>query len=129
MMQTSSALLALLMALALSSVSAYGEYCCKAICSAVVYLSSVIEIFSDPSKWNSNLTYILHNNIISSSSFSAPSFVPRSHGVVSPLPKNVVASHVYGTRRTQSKSNDIKMMPIGVPKVAYRVPGSQQADW
>jgi hypothetical protein len=21
------------------------------------------------------------------------------------------------------------MMPIGVPKVAYRVPGSQQADW
>merc|ERR1719327_1207703 len=22
-----------------------------------------------------------------------------------------------------------KMMPIGVPKVAYRVPGAQQADW
>ena len=21
------------------------------------------------------------------------------------------------------------MMPIGVPKVAYRVPGAQQADW
>ena len=21
------------------------------------------------------------------------------------------------------------MMPIGVPKVAYRIPGSQQADW
>jgi hypothetical protein len=23
----------------------------------------------------------------------------------------------------------ITMMPIGVPKVAYRVPGSQSADW
>jgi len=25
--------------------------------------------------------------------------------------------------------NDIKMMPIGVPKVAYRVPGGQGAEW
>ena len=23
----------------------------------------------------------------------------------------------------------VRMMPIGVPKVAYRVPGSSQADW
>jgi hypothetical protein len=58
----------------------------------------------------------------------APSFVPRNHGVISPMPKNVVASRVYGPR-AQSKANQIKMMPIGVPKVAYRVPGSQQADW
>ena len=56
---------------------------------------------------------------------SAPSFVPRSHGVVGPMPKQVVANRVYGG----SRRNDIKMMPIGVPKVAYRVPGSQQADW
>jgi len=59
----------------------------------------------------------------------APSFVPRDHGVVSPMPKHVIASKVYGSRKTTSRSNDIKMMPIGVPKVAYRVPGSQQADW
>lgn len=25
--------------------------------------------------------------------------------------------------------NSLVMMPIGVPKVAYRVPGSQSADW
>jgi hypothetical protein len=56
----------------------------------------------------------------------APSFVPRSHGVVSPLSKNVVAASVYSSRGSRQ---DIKMMPIGVPKVAYRVPGSQQADW
>mmetsp|Transcript_12395 Transcript_12395/g.27936 ORF Transcript_12395/g.27936 Transcript_12395/m.27936 type:complete len:262 (-) Transcript_12395:243-1028(-) len=59
----------------------------------------------------------------------APSFVPRSHGVLAPLPKQVVASRVYGGSATASRRNDIKMMPIGVPKVAYRVPGSQQADW
>lgn len=34
-------------------------------------------------------------------------------------PKKVV-SNVY---------NNLKMMPIGVPKVAYRVPGSPSADW
>jgi len=59
---------------------------------------------------------------------SAPSFVPRNHGVVSPLPKNVVASQVYN-RAQSNKANQITMMPIGVPKVAYRTPGSQQADW
>jgi ATP-dependent Clp protease protease subunit len=55
----------------------------------------------------------------------APSFVPRSHGVLGPMPKQVVASRAFGV----TSRNDIKMMPIGVPKVAYRVPGSQQADW
>jgi len=58
----------------------------------------------------------------------APSFVPRDHGVISPMSKNVIASRIYGSK-AQSKANQIKMMPIGVPKVAYRVPGSQQADW
>jgi hypothetical protein len=55
--------------------------------------------------------------------FTAPSFVPKLNGVVAPMPK-FGHSNIYSTRR-----NDIKMMPIGVPKVAYRVPGSQQADW
>mmetsp|Transcript_8305 Transcript_8305/g.13142 ORF Transcript_8305/g.13142 Transcript_8305/m.13142 type:complete len:269 (-) Transcript_8305:52-858(-) len=65
----------------------------------------------------------------------APSFVPRHHGVISPMPKNVVASQVYGSskgrnsKHMSSGAGSIKMMPIGVPKVAYRVPGSQQADW
>merc|ERR1712060_201981 len=27
------------------------------------------------------------------------------------------------------RSHQIKMMPIGVPKVAYRVPGAETADW
>ena len=74
-----------------------------------------------PSEISSNLFISLYSKLL-----LAPSFVPRSHGVVSPLPKNVVASQVYGS--SSSRSN-IKMMPIGVPKVAYRVPGSQQADW
>lgn len=58
----------------------------------------------------------------------APSFVPRDHGAVTPISKNVAASHVFASNR-RSRPNDIKMMPIGVPKVAYRVPGSQSADW
>merc|ERR1711937_630398 len=31
--------------------------------------------------------------------------------------------------KVASGAASVKMMPIGVPKVAYRVPGSQQADW
>jgi ATP-dependent Clp protease protease subunit len=60
-------------------------------------------------------------------------FVPRNHGVISPMSKNVVASQVFGSRRNNKKLSSgaasVTMMPIGVPKVAYRVPGSQQADW
>jgi len=63
----------------------------------------------------------------------APSFVPRNHGVISPMSKNVVASQVFGSRHNNKKMSSgaasVTMMPIGVPKVAYRVPGSQQADW
>ena len=72
-------------------------------------------------------------SIVSHCNITAPSFVPR-HGVTS-MPKNVRAlSNVYGNTNTNaasssSRRNDIKMMPIGVPKVAYRVPGSQSADW
>ncbi|KAK4524485.1 hypothetical protein GAYE_SCF03G2386 [Galdieria yellowstonensis] len=31
--------------------------------------------------------------------------------------------------KTQGRLNNLTMMPIGVPKVAYRVPGAPQADW
>ncbi len=34
---------------------------------------------------------------------------------------------VTGNKKTSA--NSITMMPIGVPKVAYRVPGSSGADW
>eukprot|EP00559_Dactyliosolen_fragilissimus_P001173 CAMPEP_0184862788 /NCGR_PEP_ID=MMETSP0580-20130426/7766_1 /TAXON_ID=1118495 /ORGANISM="Dactyliosolen fragilissimus" /LENGTH=267 /DNA_ID=CAMNT_0027360775 /DNA_START=50 /DNA_END=853 /DNA_ORIENTATION=- len=64
---------------------------------------------------------------ISSCSAYAPSFVPR-HDVVSPMPKSVRALAKNPSIKTGHR-NDIKMMPIGVPKVAYRVPGSQGADW
>jgi len=59
------------------------------------------------------------------------SFIPRDYGVLNPRPKNVVVSQVYGRtpQRSTSGAGSIKMMPIGIPKVAYRVPGSQQADW
>ncbi|GAX13113.1 hypothetical protein FisN_17Hh042 [Fistulifera solaris] len=58
----------------------------------------------------------------------ASSFVPRDYGVVSTPVKSVM--NTYGrSSASSSRRNDIKMMPIGVPKVAYRVPGSQSADW
>ena len=59
--------------------------------------------------------------------------VPRNNGVIAPMSKEIVASKVFGTRQRRSKMSSgaasVKMMPIGVPKVAYRVPGSQGADW
>ena len=47
------------------------------------------------------------------------------------MSKQAVLSQAYGGSSSSSsrRRNDIKMMPIGVPKVAYRVPGSQSADW
>eukprot|EP01082_Thalassiosira_pseudonana_P006683 g5816.t1 g5816 contig20:224448-225574(+) len=54
-------------------------------------------------------------------------FVPKK-GISQPMPKSVQAT---SSRRGSSSSmrNDIKMMPIGVPKVAYRVPGSSGGEW
>merc|ERR1719444_661124 len=59
----------------------------------------------------------------------APSFVPRSNDIVAPMPK--IFSWKSGSKSRQIKSGaaSVTMMPIGVPKVAYRVPGSQGADW
>ena len=47
------------------------------------------------------------------------------------MPKSVrVLNHqLHGSSAPQNTRNKITMMPIGVPKVAYRVPGSQSADW
>lgn len=47
------------------------------------------------------------------------------------MPKGVhaLARASNNRRRSSSNGNTIKMMPIGVPKVAYRVPGSPSADW
>mmetsp|Transcript_6436 Transcript_6436/g.9881 ORF Transcript_6436/g.9881 Transcript_6436/m.9881 type:complete len:259 (+) Transcript_6436:109-885(+) len=65
--------------------------------------------------------------IVSNACAYAPSFVPNKN-VVNSIPKNVRA--IYQSQgMIKTKRNDIKMMPIGVPKVAYRVPGSQSADW
>jgi len=60
----------------------------------------------------------------------APSFVPKKNGLA-PMPKGVhaLARANNNRRRSSSNGNTIKMMPIGVPKVAYRVPGSPSADW
>jgi len=45
------------------------------------------------------------------------------------VPKSLDKNKVK-TRTTASNAyNKLKMMPIGVPKVAYRVPGSPSADW
>mmetsp|Transcript_6447 Transcript_6447/g.10691 ORF Transcript_6447/g.10691 Transcript_6447/m.10691 type:complete len:263 (-) Transcript_6447:158-946(-) len=69
--------------------------------------------------------------LVSFAAAYAPSFVPNQN-VVNSIPKNVRALYNAGANsatRSRSNSNQIKMMPIGVPKVAYRVPGSQSADW
>lgn len=57
---------------------------------------------------------------------TAPSFVPRG---VAPMPKSVRALSEVHSSNGSRNTNQLTMMPIGVPKVAYRVPGSQSADW
>merc|ERR1711966_573537 len=54
-------------------------------------------------------------------------FVPKK-GIALSAPKAVGGVQSNGSRRS-SMRNDIKMMPIGVPKVACRVPGGMGADW
>ena len=55
-------------------------------------------------------------------------FVPKK-GIAPPTPKAVSGLKTNGSSRRSSMRNDIKMMPIGVPKVAYRVPGGMGAEW
>jgi hypothetical protein len=62
---------------------------------------------------------------------TAPSFVPRSHGAISSTPSSMkkLLSYYDCNSNKKTSTNAITMMPIGVPKVAYRVPGSSGADW
>jgi len=55
--------------------------------------------------------------------YVSPSFVPRA-STIAPRVKSVTAASSSAPRRGK-----ITMMPIGVPKVAYRTPGSNSADW
>jgi ATP-dependent Clp protease, protease subunit len=45
------------------------------------------------------------------------------------LPNNSGSNQINNKRSDTNSSNILKMMPIGVPKVAYRVPGAPSADW
>jgi len=47
------------------------------------------------------------------------------------LPALVGSWHLGGAPRPHAvqRSRQLQMMPIGVPKVAYRVPGAETADW
>lgn len=59
-------------------------------------------------------------------SVAVSSFVPKKG--FSPPGKGVTG--MKSSRSTRSSMrNDITMMPIGVPKVAYRVPGGAGAEW
>ena len=60
-------------------------------------------------------------------SVAVSSFVPKK-GFSPPGRKGVTG--MKSSRSTRSSMrNDITMMPIGVPKVAYRVPGGAGAEW
>jgi ATP-dependent Clp endopeptidase proteolytic subunit ClpP len=62
---------------------------------------------------------------LSGASAYVSTFVPKK-GIVSSKPKSIITNN---GRANTSTRNDIKMMPIGVPKVAYRVPGGMGAEW
>jgi len=49
----------------------------------------------------------------------------RTGGAATPSPSQIVSPPEPQLLR----ANSAEMMPIGVPKVAYRVPGANQADW
>lgn len=61
----------------------------------------------------------------------SPCFVPQrnSRNTLSPRAHSSWNSIDISMSSSRRKKNDLVMMPIGVPKVAYRVPGSQSADW
>ena len=48
---------------------------------------------------------------------------------MAPMPKAVRDLSKVSLASRGPTRGDLKMMPIGVPKVAYRVPGSQGAEW
>jgi len=78
-------------------------------------------------------TFLATASFLSSPTNAYVSFVPRNDAVLSPMSKSVRSLVKHSaptvTKRNAGACNNIKMMPIGVPKVAYRIPGAQQADW
>ena len=77
-------------------------------------------------------SHVIFGSFVLWCSWVASSFVPRADSaIVAPMPKAVreLANVQLHTSTAHSNKHDLKMMPIGVPKVAYRVPGSQGADW
>ena len=71
--------------------------------------------------YNCNISSTLYQIIVST-------FVPKK-GNVTPMPKAAGLKSSNSRTMRSSMRNDIKMMPIGVPKVAYRVPGGMGAEW
>jgi len=58
----------------------------------------------------------------------APSFLPSMHSAASTFSR-LGRIHSRLTTSVSTRRSTVTMMPIGVPKVAYRIPGSQSADW
>merc|ERR1711998_220564 len=57
------------------------------------------------------------------------SLIIQNNVVGKPLSQIPNSNRYYNKRCTPKLFGNLKMMPIGVPKVAYRVPGAPSADW
>ena len=57
------------------------------------------------------------------------SLIFHKQDIFKALPSNSGSYEICNKRSVTNSSNILKMMPIGVPKVAYRVPGAPSADW
>eukprot|EP00540_Astrosyne_radiata_P004499 CAMPEP_0116844528 /NCGR_PEP_ID=MMETSP0418-20121206/12745_1 /TAXON_ID=1158023 /ORGANISM="Astrosyne radiata, Strain 13vi08-1A" /LENGTH=265 /DNA_ID=CAMNT_0004475505 /DNA_START=57 /DNA_END=854 /DNA_ORIENTATION=- len=77
------------------------------------------------------LLFLLSSLLVSTWGYLAPSFVPKQANAVSALavPKSVRSLHQAQMQQSQQRPYKISMMPIGVPKVAYRVQGTGNAEW
>jgi len=57
-----------------------------------------------------------------------PSFLPSMRSAVTTYSR-VGRLQSFASTSGSTRRGTVTMMPIGVPKVAYRIPGSQSADW
>mmetsp|Transcript_43860 Transcript_43860/g.86035 ORF Transcript_43860/g.86035 Transcript_43860/m.86035 type:complete len:261 (+) Transcript_43860:193-975(+) len=57
-----------------------------------------------------------------------PSFLPSMRSAVTTYSR-VGRLQSFASTSVSTRRGTVTMMPIGVPKVAYRIPGSQSADW
>eukprot|EP00588_Corethron_pennatum_P010737 CAMPEP_0194280698 /NCGR_PEP_ID=MMETSP0169-20130528/18382_1 /TAXON_ID=218684 /ORGANISM="Corethron pennatum, Strain L29A3" /LENGTH=260 /DNA_ID=CAMNT_0039025517 /DNA_START=93 /DNA_END=875 /DNA_ORIENTATION=+ len=57
-----------------------------------------------------------------------PSFLPSTRSAVTTYSR-VGRLQSFASTSGSTRRGTVTMMPIGVPKVAYRIPGSQSADW